>query len=163
MCTETKVNHGKECGLNRMREFVGMRCEVSINAHTHDNKVMTTYAYEEFDFDNGEFVLCLFDSRDESLNTRISKELIIGVFNLDNDVYNDVVHIYTKDFILSVTTLESKPILPYCDKCNKELNEHEHIWYVNQQAGYGSLRDGDIVQVKVCNNCFEQMFENVIL
>lgn len=99
----------KECGLELLKkQFKGMCVEVSLNTHTHNNNLMVTYSYENFDCDDGESVLCLFDSQDETLNTRIQKDLILEVNHLSEDLYRDVISIHTKDFILSVTTLETR-------------------------------------------------------
>jgi hypothetical protein len=137
-----KLNQlGKECSLRKLSQFLGMRVEVSINTHTHNNNLMCTYFYESFDFDAGEFILCLFDKKDETLNTRINNELILEVKNLTEDLYDDVIHIYTNDFILSITTLEQKLILPKCNHCGKEI-EHNEYWL---SGAYGDLR--------LCEDC----------
>lgn len=99
MCKENVNQIGKESSLNRLKVFLGMKCEVSYNAHTHNNNVMCTYTYENFNYDQGEHILCLFDASDETLNTRIDEDLILEVKNLNEDIYRDVVDIYTKDFI----------------------------------------------------------------
>lgn len=40
-----------------------------------------------------------------------------------------------------------------CYKCQKQLDENDFIWFINQQAGYGSSIDGDKVNIKVCDDC----------
>lgn len=149
---ETKVNQrGKECNLNRLSQFQNMCCEVSINAHTHDNKMMATYTYDSFDFENNDFILCLFDSKDESLNTRIDKSLIIGVFNLDEDVYHDVISVYTNDFILSVTTLEKPISLPHCNYCHEEIGLNDNIYWL----------DGANGKLRLCENCVTPLYPDM--
>jgi hypothetical protein len=101
----------EKCGLELLkRQFEGMCCGVSLNTHTHNNNLMVTFCYESFDCDIGKFKLCLFDSNDETLHTILDNDIIIEVNHLSDDIYKDVISIHTKDFILSVTTLESKSL-----------------------------------------------------
>jgi hypothetical protein len=132
---------GKECELNQLLKFLNMRCEVSINFHNTNNNFMSTYVYESLDCDIGKFILCLFDGRNQTLNTRINNELILEVRNNFEDVYDDVVHIYTENFILSITKLDQKIVLPKCNHCGCEI-EHNEYWL---SGAYGDLR--------LCENC----------
>ena len=148
MCREKLNQLGTECSLELLKRYIGMRCEITINTHTHDNKVMATYTYEKFDCDIGNFILCLFDSKDGTLNTRINNDLILEIRNNCEDVYDDVVHIYTEDFILSVTTLESLPILLHCNHCNKEIDVIDNEYWLS--GAYDSLR--------ICEDCALTLF-----
>jgi hypothetical protein len=136
-----KMDYERKCELKKLQQFQGHRVEVSFNTHTHDNNVMVTFVYNNFDFDNGEYILCLFDSKDETLNARLEKNLITTVTNIDEDIYHDVVHIYTNNFILSITTLEEPIRLPRCNHCGNEI-EYNEYWL---DGAYGRLR--------LCEDC----------
>jgi hypothetical protein len=40
-----------------------------------------------------------------------------------------------------------------CYRCNKPILEEDFYWYINKQAGYGSLIDSDIVNIVICDEC----------
>jgi len=40
-----------------------------------------------------------------------------------------------------------------CYKCGETFIEDEHIWFINQMAGYHSQLDGSSVDVQICDKC----------
>ena len=42
-----------------------------------------------------------------------------------------------------------------CDRCKKEIEDGEPIWFINQQGEYGSMYDNKCVSVEICDNCLD--------
>jgi len=44
-----------------------------------------------------------------------------------------------------------------CNRCGKEIIENkDHVWFINQLAGYGSIYDGDFISKEICDECLEE-------
>lgn len=99
----------KICKLDLLKQFHGLYCEVSFHTCSDNNNLFCNHIYNCFDFNISNDKLSLFDSLDETINIWLDNELILEVSHLTDDLYDDVISIYTKDFILSVTTLETRP------------------------------------------------------
>lgn len=154
---------GQECGLSKLNQFLDMKCEVSFNFHTHNNNFMGTYVYNCFNYKEEESAMFIFDSNDETLNTRLEKNIIQKIYNLrDDDLYNDVVSIYTDDFIISITTLEQKLSIPECDKCGHVFEEDQQIWRINQIGNFGSVHDSETINKKLCDCCVSILMDKDI-
>jgi hypothetical protein len=146
--------------LNR---FCGRKCEIDFTFSNGTRPLFATYIFHEFDYTLDEEYIRFEDTTETECDTSIELSRITLVKNLDEDIYNDVVAIVTEDFTVSVCLLEEKPIIPRCDRCKKELDNNEQVWFINQMGEYNSsCRDGQNVQVKVCDSCFEGMFGKMI-
>jgi hypothetical protein len=143
--------------LSYLNQFLGYNVEVS-NQNTE-----STYHYNNFQWDAELYnQLILMDGDEADCKTYIPLENIKEIKNLTEDLYTTVVTIKTIHYTYDICCIEDKPIIPICDKCKKEFGEFDAIWSVNQLASFGSTRDGDNISVKVCDNCFEKMFELII-
>jgi len=40
-----------------------------------------------------------------------------------------------------------------CYRCGHVFDEDEHVWYIRQQAVYGSQLDGSEVSIQICDTC----------
>jgi hypothetical protein len=44
----------------------------------------------------------------------------------------------------------------FCDKCTREINqEDESVVKIEHLFSYGSPRDGDKVEIELCEDCFQ--------
>ena len=46
----------------------------------------------------------------------------------------------------------------FCDKCNEQIRE-ENTVKIQHTFGYGSPRDGDTVELDLCEDCFESFID----
>jgi hypothetical protein len=44
----------------------------------------------------------------------------------------------------------------FCDSCEIEINNNDYV-SISHQFGYGSQRDGDHVEIDLCENCLDQL------
>jgi len=48
----------------------------------------------------------------------------------------------------------------FCDSCEIEINHNNYV-SISHQFGYGSQRDGDRVEIDLCENCLERLETNI--
>ena len=48
----------------------------------------------------------------------------------------------------------------FCDSCEIEINHNNYVSILHQ-FGYGSQRDGDRVEIDLCENCLERLETNI--
>lgn len=49
-----------------------------------------------------------------------------------------------------------------CDSCNNEINT-ESVISISHTFGYGSQRDGDQIEIDLCEDCFDKLERNINL
>lgn len=101
-------------------------------------------------YDNG---LMLSDGNNDC-KTFIPYETIYSINNINDDLYSDKISISAVHYNWKIGCAEKRPVLPKCFKCGKEIREFEdQTWYIQQEGMYGSKYDGEIVSVKICDDC----------
>lgn len=52
----------------------------------------------------------------------------------------------------------------FCDICKKEFNESDeaNAFGVTERPGYGSIFDGDYINVDLCCSCFDTLIARVL-
>ena len=48
----------------------------------------------------------------------------------------------------------------FCDSCENEMQLNDYV-KIEHTFSYGSQRDGDTVNLDLCEFCFEKIYENI--
>jgi hypothetical protein len=64
----------------------------------------------------------------------------IGQLNKD-DVYMNVISVSTVHHLWNICCIDSRPVLPRCYKCGKEIGVEDTVWHICGTANYGSHYD----------------------
>ena len=78
------------------------------------------------------------------------------------DTYNDV----NKTTVLFSKTPNQKklPVACKCSKCGKEFDEWDerNDFLINHIPSYGSIYDGERIQIRLCCKCMDDFFESIL-
>lgn len=153
MCTELSSI------FSPLNIFIGRK--VFIN--NPDKNVSFVYESFQMDIEMYENYCVMYDGNNKDSKTFIPTFGLDGVKSSSEDVYENVVEIDSTHYNYYIACLDKKPILPTCKRCGKDLDKFdEHVWYVKQRAGYYSPRDGQEINIEICDNCFEEVFGSLI-
>lgn len=97
-----------ERNYNLLDQFLGMECEVHfrllVGSNISVDAVHKTFSYDVNEDDNGFY---LQDQTNGEINTYIPLDEITEIKNLwNNDIYNDVVSIVTKEYVFDVCAIK---------------------------------------------------------
>lgn len=154
---ETKRNY------QLLDQFKGMECTIFSRPIDND-AVDTQYINKSFNYDLDEHFLHFKDATSNQVKTTVRLDEIDDILNLGNDVdvYDDLVKISTYyHTTYYVHTIEKKPIPIHCDKCGYEFAEEDQMWFINQRGEWGSIHDGDLISVRLCDNCVSYFINKV--
>jgi hypothetical protein len=95
--------------------------------------------------------------------------LYIPTFGLDgliesnkDDIFDNIIEIDSTHYNWSLSIDEQPPAIICCDKCKKEFDTFTEPWILKQRAGYGSIYDGEEINIKLCNYCMQSIFGDII-
>jgi len=139
-------------------QFRGMKCSVGFHSIT-DTNILTSYIYQSFAYylDEDGFIFLEDKINDKEAFTYFELSKVNEIKNLNDSIYHDVVSFYTDEYIIDVCTLESKPVLPKCHKCGKDILIPESVnWRVVGHSCYENPYDNDmdiIDSLNFCSDC----------